>query len=93
MSSRTRSWTREPTLMALSRERKPMVCHPSPGCRVDEPGGLLVEGIEGLRRPQVAERGINDDRHWRGLATATAKLAITYGGGAVLRAITLRLNG
>jgi transposase len=40
----------------------------------------------------VIERGFNDTKEWRGLATRYDKLAITYRGGAVLRAITLWLR-
>ena len=41
-----------------------------------------------LRRTSV-ERGFSDTKQWRGLATRYDKLALTYRGGAVLRAITL----
>lgn len=37
----------------------------------------------------VVERAFNEDKQWRGLATRYEKLALTYRGGAVLRAITL----
>ncbi|MCR2811072.1 MULTISPECIES: transposase [unclassified Microbacterium] len=40
----------------------------------------------------VVERGFNDTKQWRGLATRYDKLAPTYRGGAVLRAITLWLR-
>ena len=40
----------------------------------------------------VVERGFNATKQWRGLATRYDKLALTYRGGAVLRAITLWLN-
>lgn len=40
----------------------------------------------------VVERGFNETKQWRGLATRYDKLAITYRGGVVLRAITLWLK-
>lgn len=40
----------------------------------------------------VVERAFNEDKQWRGLATRYEKLAVTYRGGAVLRAITLWLE-
>lgn len=40
----------------------------------------------------VVERAFNRIKDWRGLATRYDKLAITYRGGVVLRAITLWLN-
>ncbi|MCC4247884.1 IS5 family transposase [Microbacterium testaceum] len=40
----------------------------------------------------VVERGFNEDKQWRGLATRYDKLARNYRGGAVLRAITIWLK-
>ena len=40
----------------------------------------------------VIERGFCDTKQWRGLATRYDKLAVTYRGAAVLRAITLWLK-
>lgn len=40
----------------------------------------------------VVERAFNEDKQWRGLATRYEKLALTYRGGAVPRAITLWLK-
>ena len=40
----------------------------------------------------VVERSFNDHKQWRGLATRYDKLATTYRGGAVLRAITIWLQ-
>lgn len=40
----------------------------------------------------VVERGFNETKQWRALATRYDKLALTYRGGAVLRAITLWLK-
>ena len=39
----------------------------------------------------IIERGFNNTKQWRGLATRYDKLAIVYRGAAVLRAITLWL--
>lgn len=44
------------------------------------------------RGRNVVERSFHDTKQWRGLATRYDKLAITYRGGAVLRAITLWLK-
>ena len=43
------------------------------------------------KRRNVVERGFNRIKDWRGLATRYDKLAITYRGGVVLRAIILWL--
>lgn len=40
----------------------------------------------------VVERSFNDHKQWRAIATRYDKLAATYRGGVVLRAITLWLN-
>ncbi|MGO4204780.1 transposase [Rhodococcus sp. TAF43] len=40
----------------------------------------------------VIERSFNETKQWRGLATRYDKLALTYRGGAVLRAIMLWLD-
>jgi transposase len=40
----------------------------------------------------VIERSFNDHKQWRGLATRYDKLATTYRGGVVLRAITIWLR-
>ena len=40
----------------------------------------------------VIERSFNDHKQWRGIATRYDKLAATYRGGVVLRAITIWLN-
>ena len=40
----------------------------------------------------VVERSFNDHKQWRGLATRYDKLATTYRGGAVLRAIVIWLH-
>lgn len=44
------------------------------------------------RDRNVIERGFCDTKQWRGLATRYDKLAVTYRGAAVLRAITLWLK-
>lgn len=44
------------------------------------------------KRRNVVERAFNRIKDWRGLATRYDKLATTYRGGVVLRAITLWLN-
>lgn len=44
------------------------------------------------RGRNVVERSFCDQKQWRGIATRYDKLAITYRGGAVLRAITIWLK-
>jgi hypothetical protein len=48
--------------------------------------------VEDYKGRNVVERGFNEDKQWRGPATRYDKLALTYRGGAVLRAITLWLK-
>jgi putative transposase len=43
---------------------------------------------EDYKQRNTIERGFNIFKQWRGLATRYDKLALTYRGGAVLRAIT-----
>lgn len=43
------------------------------------------------RHRNVVERGFNQIKQWRGLATRYDKLALTYRAGAVLRAVVLTL--
>jgi putative transposase len=47
---------------------------------------------EVYKHRNVVERSFNRIKDWRGLATRYDKLAITYRGGVVLRAITLWLH-
>ncbi len=44
------------------------------------------------KKRNTVERGFNVFKQWRGLATRYDKLALTYRGGAVLRAITIWLH-
>ena len=44
------------------------------------------------KRRNVVERSFNVFKQWRGLATRYDKLALTYRGGVVLRAITIWLK-
>ena len=46
---------------------------------------------EDYKGRNVVERNFNTFKQWRGLATRYEKLALTYRGGAVLRAITIWL--
>jgi putative transposase len=56
-------------------------------------GGRPVSyDTEDYKGRNVVERGFNEDKQWRGLATRCDKLALTYCGGAVFRAITLCLK-
>lgn len=47
---------------------------------------------ERYKNRNVVERGFNNTKQWRGLATRYDRLAIVYRGAAVLRAITLWLK-
>lgn len=68
----------------------------------DQQGHRKRRGSKGGRPPSfnpedykgrnVVERSFNVFKQWRGLATRYDKLAITYRGGAVLRAITIWLK-
>ncbi|MGC5617702.1 transposase, partial [Georgenia sp. Z1491] len=55
-------------------------------------GRPVTYDIEDYKGRNVVERAFNEDKQWRGLATRYDKLALTYRGGAVLRAITLWLK-
>lgn len=56
-------------------------------------GGRPVSyDTDDYKNRNVIERGFNQTKQWRGLATRYDKLALTYRGGAVLRAITLWLQ-
>ena len=50
------------------------------------------EVVEGRLRTGIAWRDLPTAKQWRGLATRYDKLAAFYGGGVVLRAITIWLN-
>lgn len=56
-------------------------------------GGRPVNfDADDYRARNVVECGFADTKQWRGLATRYDKLAVTYRGAAVLRAITLWLK-
>jgi putative transposase len=67
----------------------------------DQAGNRKRRGSRGGRPPSfdsedykarnTVERGFNIFKQWRGLATRYDKLAVTYRGGVVLRAITIWL--
>ena len=59
------------------------------GSRGGRPPSFDAEDYKGRN---VVERSFNVFKQWRGLATRYDKLAITYRGGAVLRAITVWLK-
>ena len=59
------------------------------GSRGGRPVSYDVEDYKGR---DGVERGFNEDKQWRGLATRCDKLARNYRGGAVLRAITIWLK-
>lgn len=84
---------------ALLRAKRTKTVVPQPS---DQIGHRLRRGSAGGRPPafdqtaykgrNVVERSFNDHKQWRGLATRYDKLAITYRGGVVLRAIVIWLR-
>lgn len=84
---------------AMLRERGIRAVIPQPS---DQIAHRLRRGSRGGRPPgfdpatykgrNVVERSFNDHKQWRGIATRYDKLAATYRGGVVLRAITIWLN-
>ena len=84
---------------ALLRAKRTKTVIPQPS---DQIGHRLRRGSAGGRPPafdptaykgrNVVERSFNDHKQWRGLATRYDKLAITYRGGVVLRAIVIWLQ-
>ncbi|MBK5239195.1 MAG: transposase [Actinomycetales bacterium] len=68
------------------------------GARLDRWEGTPAGGrppafdAEDYKGRNVVERSFNDQKQWRGIATRYDKLAITYRGGVVLRAITIWLK-
>nr|WP_022887438.1 transposase [Glaciibacter superstes] len=59
------------------------------GVKGGRPPGLDKEAY---KRPNVIERCFEAFKQWRGIATRYDKLALTYRGGVVLRAITIWLE-
>ena len=55
-------------------------------------GRTIGLDTEPYKRRNVVERSFNTFKQWRGLATRYDKLALTYRGGVVLRAITIWLH-
>jgi len=84
---------------ALLRSRGITAVIPQPSDQVNH---RLRRGSAGGRPPafdpdtykgrNVVERSFNNHKQWRRIATRYDKLAATYRGGVVLRAITLWLN-
>jgi putative transposase len=69
---------------------------PQPSCQITH---RKKRGSAGGRPPafdpiarNVIERSFNDHRRWRGIATRYDKLATSYRGAVVLRAITIWLT-
>jgi transposase len=83
---------------AMLRERKIAAVIPQPS---DQIAHRQRRGSAGGRPPafdaaaykgrNVVERSFNDHKQWRGIATRYDKLATSYRGGVVLRAITIWL--
>lgn len=55
-------------------------------------GRPVTYDTDAYKRRNVVERAFNIFKQWRALATRYDKLALTYRGGAVLRAITIWLK-
>ena len=87
------------SIRAHLRSRRITAVIPEPA---DQAGHRRRRGSRGGRPPafdaqdykgrNVVERSFNLFKQWRGLATRYDKLALTYRGGAVLRAITIWLK-
>ena len=86
-------------IRTLLRERNVKTVIPEPADQIanrkrrrsrgGRPVGLDKAAYKGRN---VVERAFCTFKQWRGLATRYDKLALTYRGGAVLRAITIWLN-
>ncbi len=55
-------------------------------------GRPVTYDVQDYKGRNVVERGFCEDKQWRALATRYDKLALTYRGGVVLRAITICLK-
>jgi transposase len=84
---------------ALLRRRGVQAVIPQPADQIAHParrgsrGGRPVTfDAEIYKTRNTVERSFNLFKQWRGLATRYDKLALTYRGGVVLRAITIWLN-
>ena len=89
-SRATRARLRRRGIVAVIPEPSDQLAHRKRrGSRGGRPPAFDTEDYKGRN---VVERGFNEDKQWRGLATRYDKLALTYRGGAVLRAITLWLK-
>lgn len=83
----------------MLRERGIKAVIPQPS---DQIAHRLRRGSAGGRPPafdpaiykgrNVVERSFNDHKQWRGISTRYDKLAVTYRGGVLLRAITIWLR-
>jgi len=86
-SKANRELLRSHGVQAVIPERKDQVANRK---RRGRKGGRTVSlDKEAYKRRNVIERTFNTFKQWRGLATRYDKLALTYRGGVVLRAIII----
>jgi len=71
----------EPSDQKANRKRRGQACFRNP-----------ASTTETYKQRNAVERSFNVFKQWRGLATRYDKLALTYRGGVVLRAITIWLR-
>ena len=71
---------------------RPLVLLVAPGQGGDAPMFTHLMNELKIKRRNVVERNFNTFKQWRALATRYDKLALTYRGGAVLRAINIWLT-
>jgi len=89
-SRANRALLRRRGIVAVIPERSDQVANRK---RRGSSGGRPVTyDIEAYKRRNVVERSFNVFKQWRALATRYDKLALTYRGGVVLRAITIWLT-
>lgn len=89
-SKANRALLRNRGIQAVIPERSDQIANRK---RRGSKGGRTVGlDTEAYKRRNVVERSFNTFKQWRAIATRYDKLALTYRGGAVLRAITIWLK-
>ena len=90
MYKRQRQFLRQRGIQAVIPERSDQIANRQ---RRGSKGGRPVSyDTEAYKRRNVVERSFNIFKQWRALATRYDKLALTYRGGVILRAITIWLR-
>lgn len=89
-SRANRQFLRQRGIQAVIPERSDQIANRQ---RRGSKGGRPVSyDTEAYKRRNVVERSFNIFKQWRALATRYDKLALTYRGGVILRAITIWLR-